>query len=156
MLWLFQSVYNSKATRVHLQKLDLPNWQSMSSTVNTVKKRNTKIPSDISCLARILLLLCFLHCSGILDLPWDLLHFVLVVLSSFLFFSQVNMSYFLLIEWQVLYTRRLTQKAKKYHHGFLRLAICGSLEMQVDFRTIVCLSLKIIIFFVGLGGDPFN
>ena len=156
MLWLFQSlhVYNSKATRVHLRKLDLPNWQSMSSTVNTIKKRNTKI--DCCFLSRILLLLCFLHCSGILDLPWDLLYIVLVVLSSFLFFSQVNMSYFLLIEWQVLYTRRLTQKAKKYHHSFLQLAICGSLEMQVDFKTIVCLSLKIIILFVGLGGDPFN
>ena len=55
-------------------------------------------------LSRILLLLCFLHCTGILDLPWDVLHIVLVVLSSFLFFPQVNMSYFLLIEWQVLYT----------------------------------------------------
>ena len=92
-------------------------------------------------LSRILLLLCFLHCTGILDLPWDVLHIVLVVLSSFLFFPQVNMSYFLLIEWQVLYTRRWTQKAMKYHHGFLRLAICGFLGMQVDFRTIVCLSL---------------
>ena len=131
---------------MHLQKLDLPNWQSMSSVVNTVKKRNTKI--DCCFLSRILLLLCFLHCSGILDLPWDLLHIVLVVLSSFLFFSQVNM--FLLIEWQVLSTRRLTQKAKKYHHGFLRLAICGSLGMQVDFKTIICLSLKIIILFFRL------
>ncbi|XP_059444436.1 uncharacterized protein LOC132176289 isoform X2 [Corylus avellana] len=34
-------------------------------------------------------------------------------------------------EWQVLYTTQLTQKAKKYHDGFLRLAICGSLGRQV-------------------------
>ncbi|XP_050268935.1 uncharacterized protein LOC126713270 isoform X2 [Quercus robur] len=36
-----------------------------------------------------------------------------------------------LTEWQVLYTTQLTQKAKKYHDGFLRLAICGSLGRQV-------------------------
>ena len=130
----------SKATCVHLQELDLPNWHLRSSTVNTVKQRNTKFKQWYF-LSRILLLLCFLHCSGILDLPWDVLHIVLVVLSSFLFFPQVNMSYFLLIEWQVLYTRRWTQKAMKYHHGFLPIAICGSLGMQVDFRTIVCLTL---------------
>ncbi|XP_062146507.1 uncharacterized protein LOC133854358 isoform X3 [Alnus glutinosa] len=34
-------------------------------------------------------------------------------------------------EWQVLYTTQLTQKAKKYHDGFLRLTICGSLGRQV-------------------------
>ncbi|KAL0016046.1 hypothetical protein SO802_003115 [Lithocarpus litseifolius] len=36
-----------------------------------------------------------------------------------------------LTEWQVLYTTQLTQKAKKYHDGFLQLAICGSLGRQV-------------------------
>ncbi|KAM3711800.1 hypothetical protein ACB098_01G136500 [Castanea mollissima] len=36
-----------------------------------------------------------------------------------------------LTEWQVLYTTQLTQKAKKYHDGFLRLAISGSLGRQV-------------------------
>uniref|UniRef100_A0A2N9H892 5'-3' DNA helicase ZGRF1-like N-terminal domain-containing protein n=1 Tax=Fagus sylvatica TaxID=28930 RepID=A0A2N9H892_FAGSY len=36
-----------------------------------------------------------------------------------------------LTEWQVLYTTQVTQKAKKYHDGFLRLATCGSLGRQV-------------------------
>ncbi|KAK7318078.1 hypothetical protein RJT34_02776 [Clitoria ternatea] len=34
-------------------------------------------------------------------------------------------------EWQVLYTTQLTQKAKKYHDGFLQLEFCGSLGRQV-------------------------
>ncbi|KAK2664327.1 hypothetical protein Ddye_002901 [Dipteronia dyeriana] len=34
-------------------------------------------------------------------------------------------------EWQVLYTTQLTQKAKKYHDGFLRLKICGSQGRQI-------------------------
>ncbi|XP_024628103.1 uncharacterized protein [Medicago truncatula] len=34
-------------------------------------------------------------------------------------------------EWQVLYTTQLTQKAKKYHDGFLQLECCGSLGRQV-------------------------
>ncbi|KAJ1408190.1 hypothetical protein SESBI_23723 [Sesbania bispinosa] len=34
-------------------------------------------------------------------------------------------------EWQVLYTTQLTQKAKKYHDGFLQLEICGSLGRQI-------------------------
>ncbi|XP_022970028.1 protein ZGRF1 isoform X1 [Cucurbita maxima] len=34
-------------------------------------------------------------------------------------------------EWQVLYTSNITQKAKKYHDGFLKLLICGSLGRQV-------------------------
>ncbi|XP_057417670.1 uncharacterized protein LOC130711909 isoform X2 [Lotus japonicus] len=34
-------------------------------------------------------------------------------------------------EWQVLYTKHMTQKAKKYHDGFLRLVICGSQGAQV-------------------------
>ena len=138
---------------MHLQKLDLPNFINY---FNSQHSQNNRTKIDCCFLSRILLLLLCLHFSGILDLPWDLLHIVLVVLSSFLFFSQVNMSYFLHIEWQVLYTTQLTQKAKKYHDGFLRLAICSSLGRQVDFRTIVCLSLKIVILFVGLGGDPFN
>ncbi|CAK9310874.1 unnamed protein product [Citrullus colocynthis] len=33
-------------------------------------------------------------------------------------------------EWQVLYTTNITQKAKKYHDGFLKLSICGSLGRQ--------------------------
>ncbi|CAK8579365.1 unnamed protein product [Lathyrus sativus] len=34
-------------------------------------------------------------------------------------------------EWKVLYTTQLTQKAKKYHDGFLQLECCGSLGRQV-------------------------
>ncbi|XP_022145926.1 uncharacterized protein LOC111015274 isoform X2 [Momordica charantia] len=34
-------------------------------------------------------------------------------------------------EWQVLYTTNITQKAKKYHDGFLKLSVCGSLGRQV-------------------------
>ncbi|KAK9275528.1 hypothetical protein L1049_022795 [Liquidambar formosana] len=34
-------------------------------------------------------------------------------------------------EWQALYTTQITQKAKKYHDGILRLAICGSQGRQV-------------------------
>ncbi|KAI9174627.1 hypothetical protein LWI28_020301 [Acer negundo] len=34
-------------------------------------------------------------------------------------------------EWQVLYTTQLTQKAKKYHDGFVRLKICGSQGRQI-------------------------
>ncbi|KAF8380008.1 hypothetical protein HHK36_027477 [Tetracentron sinense] len=33
--------------------------------------------------------------------------------------------------WQALYTTQMTQKAKKYHDGFLRLASCGSQGRQV-------------------------
>ncbi|CAI8619614.1 unnamed protein product [Vicia faba] len=34
-------------------------------------------------------------------------------------------------EWQVLYTSQMTQKAKKYHDGYLRLDSCGSRGAQV-------------------------
>ncbi|GAV68678.1 DUF2439 domain-containing protein [Cephalotus follicularis] len=34
-------------------------------------------------------------------------------------------------EWQVMYSTQVTQKAKKYHDGHLRLAICGSMGRQV-------------------------
>lgn len=34
-------------------------------------------------------------------------------------------------EWHVLYTTQLTQKAKKYHDGFLQLEFCGSRGRQV-------------------------
>ncbi|KAK6935570.1 protein of unknown function DUF2439, partial [Dillenia turbinata] len=34
-------------------------------------------------------------------------------------------------EWQVLYTTQVMQKAKKYHDGYLELAICGSWGRQV-------------------------
>ncbi|XP_030540303.1 uncharacterized protein LOC115748064 isoform X2 [Rhodamnia argentea] len=34
-------------------------------------------------------------------------------------------------EWQVLYTTQVTQKAKKYHDGFLQLEVRGSLGRQV-------------------------
>ncbi|BFG32013.1 hypothetical protein CerSpe_182880 [Prunus speciosa] len=33
-------------------------------------------------------------------------------------------------EWKVMYTTQLTQKAKKYHDGFLKLAMCGSQRRQ--------------------------
>ncbi|KAM2075461.1 hypothetical protein ACFX1T_038349 [Malus domestica] len=35
-------------------------------------------------------------------------------------------------EWKVLYTTQITQKAKKYHDGFLKLAMCGSQRRQVS------------------------
>ncbi|KAL5552426.1 hypothetical protein UlMin_002602 [Ulmus minor] len=34
-------------------------------------------------------------------------------------------------EWQVLYTPQVTQKAKKYHDGFLQIAFCGSRGRQI-------------------------
>ncbi|XP_017235784.1 uncharacterized protein LOC108209413 isoform X3 [Daucus carota subsp. sativus] len=34
-------------------------------------------------------------------------------------------------EWQVLYTAQLTQKAKKFHDGILKLSVCGSQRRQV-------------------------
>lgn len=34
-------------------------------------------------------------------------------------------------EWQILYTTQLTQKAKKYHDGFLQLSLSGSLGRKV-------------------------
>ncbi|KAL9439624.1 hypothetical protein AB3S75_025147 [Citrus x aurantiifolia] len=34
-------------------------------------------------------------------------------------------------EWKVLYTSQVTQKAKKYHDGFLRLVACGTLGRQI-------------------------
>lgn len=37
-------------------------------------------------------------------------------------------------EWQVLYTTQVTQKAKKYHDGFLQLLTCGSSCKQVSFQ----------------------
>ncbi|KAL6979429.1 hypothetical protein U1Q18_021095 [Sarracenia purpurea var. burkii] len=38
---------------------------------------------------------------------------------------------YLFTEWHVLYTTQITQNAKKYHSGILRLASCGSYQMQV-------------------------
>ncbi|KAH7655791.1 hypothetical protein IHE45_18G035400 [Dioscorea alata] len=34
-------------------------------------------------------------------------------------------------EWNALYTTQITQKAKKFHDGFLRLSVCGSYMDQV-------------------------
>ncbi|KAK9698444.1 hypothetical protein RND81_08G104700 [Saponaria officinalis] len=34
-------------------------------------------------------------------------------------------------EWEALYTTQITQKAKKYHDGFIQLIICGSQARQV-------------------------
>ncbi|KDP25263.1 hypothetical protein JCGZ_20419 [Jatropha curcas] len=36
-----------------------------------------------------------------------------------------------LLEWQVMYTTQMTQKAKKYHDGFLRLTDSGTLGRQI-------------------------
>ncbi|KAM7491505.1 hypothetical protein LguiA_034426 [Lonicera macranthoides] len=35
------------------------------------------------------------------------------------------------VEWEAMYTTQVTQKAKKYHNGILRVAPCGSYRMQV-------------------------
>ncbi|XP_039172419.1 uncharacterized protein LOC104443888 isoform X1 [Eucalyptus grandis] len=45
-------------------------------------------------------------------------------------------------EWQVLYTTQVTQKAKKYHDGFLQLEVHGSLGRQV---TLYDASRKILV-----------
>ncbi|XP_010695588.2 uncharacterized protein LOC104908199 isoform X1 [Beta vulgaris subsp. vulgaris] len=34
-------------------------------------------------------------------------------------------------EWEALYTKQITQKAKKYHDGFIRMIICGSQGRQI-------------------------
>lgn len=34
-------------------------------------------------------------------------------------------------EWDVLYTTQITQKAKRYHDGVLKILSCGSLQKQV-------------------------
>jgi hypothetical protein len=39
-------------------------------------------------------------------------------------------------EWCALYTSHITQKAKKYHSGILRLASCGSYRMQVGLQAL--------------------
>ncbi|XP_050228547.1 uncharacterized protein LOC126677802 isoform X2 [Mercurialis annua] len=44
---------------------------------------------------------------------------------------EANRSKFNEKEWYVLYTSQITQKAKKYHSGILRLASCGSYRMQL-------------------------
>lgn len=36
------------------------------------------------------------------------------------------------VEWNVLYTTQISQKAKKYHDGVLRLSLCGSHMNQVS------------------------
>ncbi|XP_056173589.1 uncharacterized protein LOC115661740 isoform X1 [Syzygium oleosum] len=45
-------------------------------------------------------------------------------------------------EWQVLYTTQVTQKAKKYHDGFLQLEVRGSLGRQV---TLYDASRKVLV-----------
>lgn len=34
-------------------------------------------------------------------------------------------------EWDVLYTTQITQKAKRFHDGVLKIISCGSLQKQV-------------------------
>ncbi|PKI51729.1 hypothetical protein CRG98_027892 [Punica granatum] len=43
----------------------------------------------------------------------------------------INVGRAVVKEWQVLYTTQVTQKAKKYHDGYLQLVTCGSLGRQV-------------------------
>ncbi|XP_038725778.1 uncharacterized protein LOC120016883 isoform X2 [Tripterygium wilfordii] len=45
-------------------------------------------------------------------------------------------------EWQVTYTTQMTQKAKKYHDGFLQLKTCGSLGRQLKLFPAWYLSYK--------------
>ncbi|KAG5539507.1 hypothetical protein RHGRI_019902 [Rhododendron griersonianum] len=40
-------------------------------------------------------------------------------------------------EWHALYTTQISQKAKKYHSGILRLASCNSYQMQVGYATLL-------------------
>nr|XP_016494136.1 PREDICTED: uncharacterized protein LOC107813383 isoform X2 [Nicotiana tabacum] len=41
----------------------------------------------------------------------------------------------LLAEWDAMYTAQITQKAKKYNNGILRLSSCGSYQSQVTLLT---------------------
>ncbi|MFS7923680.1 hypothetical protein Hanom_Chr03g00263621 [Helianthus anomalus] len=41
-------------------------------------------------------------------------------------------------EWQVLYTTQLTQKAKKFHDGILKVAVSGLRGRQVKFDIHLC------------------
>jgi hypothetical protein len=43
--------------------------------------------------------------------------------------------FYIQLEWQVLYTSQMTQKAKKYHDGFVELVLSGSRGAQVNFQT---------------------
>ncbi|KAK4802601.1 hypothetical protein SAY86_000804 [Trapa natans] len=45
--------------------------------------------------------------------------------------NDTNMGQSVVKVWQVLYTAQVTQKAKKYHDGFLQLATCGSFGRQL-------------------------
>ncbi|KAK3429477.1 hypothetical protein EUGRSUZ_E00894 [Eucalyptus grandis] len=66
-----------------------------------------------------------------------------VVLSlgkSTIYLVRLTFSYH--VEWQVLYTTQVTQKAKKYHDGFLQLEVRRSLGRQV---TLYDASRKILV-----------
>ncbi|XP_017701605.2 uncharacterized protein LOC103721443 isoform X1 [Phoenix dactylifera] len=45
--------------------------------------------------------------------------------------TRPNTTHTPLKEWNVLYTTQITQKAKRYHDGILRLALCGSHNNQI-------------------------
>lgn len=38
-------------------------------------------------------------------------------------------------EWDAMYTTQITQRAKKYSNGILRLTSCGSYQSQVSLST---------------------
>lgn len=60
--------------------------------------------------------------------PWILLSSVMFNVKMFFTFSTLSD-----VEWEVLYTKQITQKAKKYHDGFIQLKLCGSHGRQVNF-----------------------
>lgn len=62
--------------------------------------------------------------------PEEFIALYFVYCHSCRFFTQLTL---VDVEWEVLYTTQVTQKAKKYHDGFLRLSIQGSFGRQVDF-----------------------
>jgi len=53
-------------------------------------------------------------------------------------------------EWNALYTTQITQKAKKFHDGFLRLSVCGSYMDQVCLSLLYCETSQNILIFVYL------
>ena len=61
-----------------------------------------------------------------LNVKWDYAH-----CSAAYTFLYSTKNLFRIVEWEALYTTHITQKAKKYHDGFIRMIICGSEGRQV-------------------------
>lgn len=60
--------------------------------------------------------------------------------------SNYQFFFYIKLEWQILYTNQMTQKAKKYHDGFLQLVTSGSRGAQVNFQTYISFYQKVYIY----------